>query len=220
MQMINLSHNDNLDSVIQKCNLNFKELAFSTDQYIKKQSRLDNTSMQQVINDVVTTTIPNEVNSQITAADIPGQVSAEVTTQITAADIPGQVSTEISTQIGTGYTNVVSDFLTADTDDVVVVNGAAHRWGKIAKISLTYRLKNSYVVMSDGKMNNLQLGTLTSDWMTIGGLTNVSLDTTRQIEGVIDNYGLIAFMSANSRGTSYTIDQNAVLYAGFIYMLA
>ena len=224
MQIVNLSRNDTLSSIVQKCNLNFKELAFATNQSIRKSTRIsDETIIDDVgrmIGDLTTTTIPNEVSAQLTAADIPGQVSSDVSAAITASDIPGLVSAEVASQIVTDYTDTVSDFLTADTSDVVIVNGMAHKWGKMAKISLTYRFVSPYVVMSDGKINNLQLGTLTSDWMTIGGLTNVSLDATRKIEGVIDSTGLITFMSANSRGTSYTIDENAVLYAGFTYMLA
>jgi hypothetical protein len=207
MQIIALSRNDSIEAIAEKCNLNFKELAFSSEQYVKKQGRIYNAKIQQeisvAVDGLITTTIPNEVSNQITDADIPGLVSSEV-----------------ASQIGSDSTTTISDFITIDTNDVVAVNGVAHRWGKIAKISLTYRLKNPYVVMSDGKINNLQLGILTSNWMTVGGLTNVSLDATRQIEGVIDSNGLVAFMSANSRGTSYTIDENAVLYAGFTYILA
>lgn len=202
MQIINLSHNDSLEAAMQKCNLNFKELAFSADQALKKQSRAMQKAINVAVDELVSTTIPNEVSNQIALLDIPGQVSAEV-----------------AAQISTDYTTTVSDFMTANSD-VVIINGAAHRWGKIAKISLTYRLANSYSVMSDGKLNNLDMGTLTSDWMTVGGLTNINMDSTYNIQGVIDNNGRVAFMSANSRGTTYVIDQNAVLYAGFIYILA
>lgn len=189
MQIINLSHNDSIDAIVEKCNLNFKELAFSTSQSIKKQSRIDTSDVASAINQIV---------SDLTNIVIPNEVAA---------------------QIGTGSTTTVSDFITAD-QDVVITSGIAHRWGKIAKISLSYRLANSYSVMSDGKINNIDVGVLTSDWMTVGGLTNINLDSTYNIQGVIDNNGRIAIMSANSRGTTYTIDQNAVLYAGFTYMLA
>ena len=99
MQILDLVHNDDLHNVIDKCNLNFKELAFAMRQAIKKQGRQSDESasreINEAVNQLVVTTIPNEVASQIASSDIPGLVNREVSNQILAADIPTLVSNEV-----------------------------------------------------------------------------------------------------------------------------
>lgn len=89
MNIIDIFHNDDLVTVIRKCNENFRQLAWNTSQTSKLQSISDMSGvsaaladMQSEINDLTTQTIPSEVAAQVTAADIPGQVSSEVTAQM------------------------------------------------------------------------------------------------------------------------------------------
>lgn len=79
MEILDLSHNDDLIAVIRKCNANFKQLAFSASQGIKAQGRASSSGAEAMvadaINELTNVTIPNEVASQIANADIPGAVS-------------------------------------------------------------------------------------------------------------------------------------------------
>lgn len=103
MEIINLTHNDDLFAIVRKCNTNFKRLASSINQSVKKQSRIDSEvtaeDLAEAMNTLVHVTIPNEVTSQIASADIAGQVTSEVSGQIAAADIPGMVSSEVASQV-------------------------------------------------------------------------------------------------------------------------
>lgn len=189
MPILNISQNDDLQTVVRKCNSNFNYA------YKVANSLLKNSG--EAIRNMVTEFTDNLVN----------------------VVIPGQVSAAVSSAIGTDYTNVVSDFITAG-DDVVITGGMAQRWGKVAKISLTFRFADTLVIAGDGKISGKDLGFLTQDWMTVGGLTNVLLDSTHHIEGVIDNNGRVAIMSADSRAYAYSIDQSTELRAGFTYLLA
>lgn len=98
MEIIDLSHNDDLISVIRKCNANFKQLAFSASQGIKAQGRASSSGAEAMvadaINELTNVTIPNEVASQITNADIPGAVNDA----IDALDISQMVSDEVAAQ--------------------------------------------------------------------------------------------------------------------------
>jgi len=206
MGLIILSHNDDVRAIADKCNLNFRELSKSMAQALEREGRSIDTDVSQMIaaamSGLVDTVIPNEVALQISNANIPRLVMDEVASQIETED-----------------TSNVSDFLTP-TQNVVVTNGVAHKWGRLATITFAYKLANAYTVPPDGKISGLNIGTLKQGWRKASGLTNVTLDAAYQIVGVIDNSGVIAPLSANATGTSYTIDTNATLYAGFTYMLA
>ena len=233
MQIADLSHNDSLETVVEKCNLNFRELAYATRQSIRKMGRQSDDEAARLINDAVasliSTTIPNEVTSQLNAADIPGQVSNEVTTQIstadipgqvsdaiTAADIPGQVSDALDSALAVEMTNTLSDFFVEDGCTVTACN--AMRWGDMVFIRLSYRLNSALTVPSNGDITDVTLGTLKIGWRPFD-MTNVILDQTRIIVGDVDTNGDVKARSANSRGSSYTIDANAVLYASMTLMI-
>lgn len=99
MEIIDLSHNDDLLAVIRKCNANFKQLAFSTSQGIKAQGRASSSGAEAMvadaINELTNVTIPNEVANQIANADIPGAVDDA----IDALDISQMVSDEVASQM-------------------------------------------------------------------------------------------------------------------------
>jgi len=103
MEIVNLTHNDDLFAIARKCNTNFKRLASSINQSVKKQSRIDSEvtaeDLANAVNTLVQVAIPNEVTAQIASADIAGQVATEVSEQITAADIPQMVSDEVASQV-------------------------------------------------------------------------------------------------------------------------
>lgn len=116
MQIVDLSQNDDLRAIIEKCNLNFKELAFFARQSIRKQGRQNDDNTEQMIiatvNDLVTITIPSEVSYQINQSDIPGKVSDEVEEQlrdaIDDADIPQLVEDEVAEQMSSAFPPVGS----------------------------------------------------------------------------------------------------------------
>lgn len=216
MEIIDLSHNDDLLTVIRKCNTNFKQLVFSTDQNLKAQGRSSDSNAEAMltiaVNDLTTNTIPSEVSSQLSSADIPGQVSDA----ITAADIPGQVSEAIDAALGVTLTTTLSDFFTEDACTVTACS--AMKWGSMVFIRFSYRLNSAITVPSNGDITDITLGTLKVGWRPTD-ITNVILDQTRIIIGDVDSGGVVKARSANSRGTSYTIDANAVLYASMMLII-
>lgn len=115
MEIVELSHNDSLVSVIRKCNVNFKQITWLISSLVKKQSRTDMGHTEEMINDIhnditrmVDTVIPGEVSSQIQQQDIPGKVSNEVSGQLTALDIPTMVADEVTTQMSVAFPPVGS----------------------------------------------------------------------------------------------------------------
>lgn len=106
MEIVEISQNDDLITIARKCNLNFKQMAWSSSQATKRQSRIDSGETTAAIEQLIEqlqVDIPNEVAAQISNLDVPGMVSTAVTTQITNADIPGTVATEVGNQIQTAY---------------------------------------------------------------------------------------------------------------------
>lgn len=99
MEILDLSHNDDLLAVIRKCNANFKQLAFSTSQGIKTQGRVSNSNAEAMvadaINELTNVTVPNEVASQLMNADVPGMVDGA----IDALNISQMVSDEVASQM-------------------------------------------------------------------------------------------------------------------------
>ncbi len=120
MQIVDLSQNDDIRAVIEKCNLNFKQLVFFARQSIKKQGRQNDDNTEHMIivavNDLVTITIPSEVSYQINQSDIPGKISDEVAEQlpgkiqdaIDEADIPQLVEDEVTEQMPQAFPPVGS----------------------------------------------------------------------------------------------------------------
>jgi hypothetical protein len=82
MEIVDLSHNDDLLAVIRKCNTNFKQLAFSASQNLKAQGRSSGSSAEAMvadaINEITNVTVPAEVSAQIASQDIPQMVSDAV----------------------------------------------------------------------------------------------------------------------------------------------
>jgi hypothetical protein len=113
-------------------------------------------------------------------------------------------------------TNTLSDFFTEDGCTVTACN--AMKWGDMAFIRFSYKLNSALTVPSNGDITDVTLGKLKVGWRPFD-MTNVILDQTRIIIGDLDSSGDIKARSANSRGTSYTIDANAVLYASMMLML-
>lgn len=126
MGLLELSHNDDTRSIVQKCNLNFRELSKSMAQSIGREGRSIETDVSQMIatamSGIVDTVIPNEVALQISNANIPRLVSDEVALQIQTAYPPiGSyllVATDPSTQyVGTTWQQ--TDAVTTDGGTVV-----------------------------------------------------------------------------------------------------
>jgi hypothetical protein len=82
MEIVDLSHNDDLLAVIRKCNTNFKQLAFSASQNLKAQGRSSGSSAEAMvadaINEITNVTVPAEVSAQIASQDIQQMVSDAV----------------------------------------------------------------------------------------------------------------------------------------------
>ena len=220
MELLDLSHNDDTVSIARKCNINFKRMWITIKNMTNNQTRneRDETSnfINNVISSLVNTTIPNEVASQLNSADIPGQVSNEVTAQISSADIPGQIGDALDSALAVEMTNTLSDFFVEDGCTVTACN--AMRWGDMAFIRFSYRLNSALTVPSNGDITDVTLGTLKIGWRPFD-ITNVILDQTKIIIGDVDINGAVKARSANSRGSSYTIDANAVLYASMMLMI-
>lgn len=231
MEIVNLSHNDNIPTIARKCNQNFKQLAWSSSQAMRKQGRMEESDFSDALIGVydeiasVAGSIATEVSYQIAAQDIPGKVSDAITAQdipqmvndeISSADIPGQVADALDQALGVTMTSTLSDFFTEDGCTVTACN--AMRWGSMAFIRFSYRLNSALTVPSNGDIADVTLGKLKVGWRPFD-MTNVILDQTRILIGDVDSSGDVKVRSANSRGTSYTIDANAVLYASMMLML-
>lgn len=95
MEIVNLSPNDDTGTIARKCNTNFKQLAWSSSQAIKRQGResiedieAEIESIEQTLGNVVRVTIPNEVSSQISEQNIPGQIDSAFDARISEAYPP------------------------------------------------------------------------------------------------------------------------------------
>lgn len=130
--------------------------------------------------------------------------------------IPQQITDALDQVLGMTMTNTLSDFFTEDGCTVTACN--AMRWGSMAFIRFSYRLNSALTVPSNGDITDVTLGKLKIGWRPFD-MTNVILDQTRILIGDVDYNGDVKVRSANSRGTSYTIDANAVLYASMMLML-
>ena len=141
---------------------------------------------------------------------------ANTVDDLTNVTIPNEVASQISDALPTIYTTTLSDFMTEDGCVVTACN--AVKWGDIACIRFSYRLNSALTVPSNGDITDVTIGKLKSGWRPFD-MTNVILDQTRILIGDVDSGGVIKARSANSRGSSYTIDANAVLYASMTLVL-
>lgn len=106
MEILDLSHNDDLLAVIRKCNANFKQLAFSASQGIKAQGRASSSGAEAMIadaiNEITNVTIPDEIsnleyasspssggNADMTNAILYGHVDSSSTATAFTATVPG-----------------------------------------------------------------------------------------------------------------------------------
>lgn len=132
MEILDLSHNDDLIDVIRKCNTNFKQLAFSTTQSIKAQGRSSSSGAEAMvadaINELTNVTVPNEVASQIANTDIPSIVNDA----IDALDISQMVSDEVAAQ---AVVPPVGSYLIMQTDPSVMYPGTT--WQQTYTIGTT-----------------------------------------------------------------------------------
>lgn len=81
MEIMDISQNDELETLARKCNTNFRRLAWSTREAIKKQSLIDGAAVDQAlrelgdsISELTNVVIPDTVSAQIDALDIPGMI--------------------------------------------------------------------------------------------------------------------------------------------------
>lgn len=99
MNILDISHNDDLVTVIRKCNQNFKQLVFESTQDVKRQGRSSDSSAEamvaEAVDDITNVIVPNEVSGQIANQDIPGKVSDA----IDALDVPQMVEDEVAAQM-------------------------------------------------------------------------------------------------------------------------
>lgn len=110
MELLDLSHNDDIVSIARKCNINFKKMWSTIRNMSSNQARSEhdetNRTINNAINSLVNTTIPNAVSSQISALDISGQIRVAVTNQIDSINIPQVVSDEIDNRITDAYPEI------------------------------------------------------------------------------------------------------------------
>ena len=105
MEIIDLSHNDDLLAVIKKCNTNFRQIAFSASRGLKAQSRISeytDSMIANVIDELTNVTIPDEIgnlqyagspssngNANMTNAILYGHVDDSSTATAFTATVPG-----------------------------------------------------------------------------------------------------------------------------------
>lgn len=132
MEILDLSHNDDLLAVIRKCNANFKQLAFSASQGIKAQGRASGnaaeTMVADAVNELTNVTIPNEVAGQLSNLDVPGMVDDA----IMDVDIPQMVSDEVASQM---VIPPVGSYLMTQSDPSSTYAGTT--WSQVDTITTT-----------------------------------------------------------------------------------
>lgn len=116
MELIEISQNDDLQTLARKCSSNFRQMIWSLRQTSKKQSRIDRDEIEIVIGDVVSNlvsnVIPNVVSAEVARQDIPTKVNDAVTARIDELDIPTMISDEVTRQL----TPAVGDYVISDVD--------------------------------------------------------------------------------------------------------
>ena len=102
MEIIDLSHNDDLVTVVRKCNANFKQLYYTLTQSSRKQRRIDSQDVGEALQtldesllELQNVVMPNAIADAIAALDVPGQITAALEESIPEA-YPSVGSYEIS----------------------------------------------------------------------------------------------------------------------------
>lgn len=206
MEIMDLSHNDDLLAVVRKCNANFKQLYYTLTQSSRKQLRIENQDVSEALQAL------DESLIELQNVVMPNAIADA----IAALDVPGQIADAIDQALDVTVTNTMSDFFTEDGCTVTACN--AMRWGNMAFIRFSYRFNSTLTVPSNGDITDVTLGKLKIGWRPFD-MTNVILDQTKILIGDVNSSGDVKVRSANSRGTSYTIDANTVLYASMMLML-
>lgn len=95
MEIIDLSHNDDLVTVVRKCNANFKQLYYTLTQSSRKQRRIDNQDVGEALQtldesliELQNVVMPNAIADAIAALDVPGQITAALEESIPDAYPP------------------------------------------------------------------------------------------------------------------------------------
>jgi len=124
MEIVDLSHNDDLLAVIKKCNTNFKQLAFSANQNLKAQGRSSDSSAEAMvadaINEITNVTVPAEVSAQIASQDIPQMVSDVVAAVAVVPPVGSYIMAQTnpsSTYAGTTWQQV--DTISTDSSTII-----------------------------------------------------------------------------------------------------
>ena len=124
MEIVDLSHNDDLLAVIRKCNTNFKQLAFSTSQNLKAQGRSSGSSAEAMvadaINEITNVTVPAEVSAQISSQDIPQMVSDAIAAIAIVPPVGSYLMSQTnpsSTYVGTTWQQV--DTISTDSSTII-----------------------------------------------------------------------------------------------------
>lgn len=128
MEIVEITQSDDLMAVARKCAINFRRLATYVEQSVRKQGRINVDGIMEVVSSLAddlaeleSTTLPNEVATQVAAQDIPGQVA----TQVAAQDIPGQVEEATTPPIGS--------YVLADSSP----SHAGTTWQQVGTVSVT-----------------------------------------------------------------------------------
>lgn len=127
MQLIELSHNDDATSIVNKCNINFKNMWFTLKKVTGKQVRHERSETDDMIDDIITTAIPNVVASQIAAQDIPQMIANEVDQRM--SDAYPEVGTYVISNDKPSYSGTTwqqADTITTDSNVMIPV------WERIA----------------------------------------------------------------------------------------
>lgn len=124
MEIVDLSHNDDLLAVIRKCNTNFKQLAFSASQNLKAQGRSSGSSAEAMvadaINEITNVTVPAEVSAQISSQDIPQMVSDAVAAAVVVPPVGSYLMAQTNpsgTYTGTTWQQV--DTISTDSSTII-----------------------------------------------------------------------------------------------------
>ena len=85
MEIMDLSHNDDLLAVVRKCNANFKQLYYTLTQSSRKQLRIENQDVSEALQaldesliELQTVVMPNAIADAIAALDVPGQIAMAI----------------------------------------------------------------------------------------------------------------------------------------------
>lgn len=126
MEIVKISPNDTLSSIARKCNQNFRQIAWSSRQAVKSQSRIDSDNVTARIAEIydeigrVIGSISSEVSAEVARQDIPRMVSDEVTRQVVLPPVGSYLLT--NTDPALTYANTTwqqTDSVTTDTSVVI-----------------------------------------------------------------------------------------------------